>query len=217
MTVHGKRFLRWVAVAAVAAGLVAGQPNSSSKLVVLLVGAPGSGKTTQAKNLSRKYRIPSFSMADILKKESGWKKNKLDGQFKAERESGELVNDEVANSLIEKYVWSKETGRGFILDGYPATHKQAEYLEATLDKRGLPRPVVIVLDVPDEIARERMRGRRRADDTPEMIERKLGEYHRESQAIFERYKGERLKKVDGTKSPQAVWHEIEKALAEVAK
>ena len=103
--------------------------------------------------------------------------------------------------------------RGFILDGYPATAGEADKLDALLKERGLPRPVVIYLAVPDDVARERMKRRHRAQDSPEMIERRLAEYHHESEFILERYTGNQLYKIDGSGDEQHVWHDIERALA----
>ena len=198
--------------------LLFGQANTKGKMVVLLIGPPGSGKTTQARKLSGLYRVPSISMADILKKEGGWKKNKLDSKgLKVGVASGELVNEDVANTLIAERISHKDALRGFILDGYPTTYKQAEFLEAQLKERGLPAPVALVLDVPDAVAIERMSERRRIDDTPEIMQRRLADYHKESQAVLERYRGSKqLRRVDGTVKPQEVWQQIERALAEPA-
>ena len=188
------------------------QAKPEGKMVLLLIGPPGSGKTTQARKLSGRYRIPSIAMADLLKKEGGWKKSDLTRRMKGPVASGDLLNDEVSNSLIARRISQKDAERGFILDGYPLTAKQAEYLEAQLKDRGLPAPMVIVLDVPDAVAMERMEKRRRADDTPETMRRRLEEYHDESKAVLERYHGDQLKTIDGTKNPGEVAREIERAL-----
>ena len=185
--------------------------SGGSKMVVLIVGPPGSGKTTQAKNLSRKYGIPAISMAGILKKEGGGKGG-LNKRLKVQVASGELVNDQAANDLIARRIGRKDALRGFILDGYPATVKQADYLDAALKERGLPPPVVVHLEVPDTVALERMKGRRRADDQPEVMRARLEEYHREAQPVLEHYSGGQLKKVDGTRDERQVWQDIEQAL-----
>jgi adenylate kinase len=204
------------AFAAAAAGVagirVARGAGAREKVVILLLGAPGSGKTTQAKNLSRKYNVPALSMSDILKKESGWVKTELKKNLGAHLASGDLVNDEMANSLVEKYISKGKALDGFILDGYPKTARQAEYLEATLLRRGLPEPLVLHLAVPDNIAIERMERRGRADDKPEIIKGRLADYHAEEKFLLNRYRS-RLRTVDGTPAEAAVWREIEKALA----
>ena len=189
--------------------LILSQTTVSGQQVILLLGPPGAGKTTQAKYLSRKYRIPAISMAEILKKAGG--KVNFNRSLKVPLASGEMVNDEVANQLIHQRITLKDAQQGFLLDGYPQTAKQAEYLEAQLKERGLPDPVVLLLDVPDAVALERMSTRGRADDTPELSRRRLQQYRAEEKLVLERYT-KNQKKVDGTRKPQEVWEEIQRVL-----
>ena len=181
--------------------------------VILLLGPPGAGKTTQAKNLSRKYRIPAISMAEILKKAGG--KVNFNRSLKVPLASGEMVNDEVANQLIHQRITQKDAQQGFLLDGYPQTPKQAEYLETQLKERGLPDPVVLLLEVPDAVALERMSTRGRADDTPELSRKRLQQYRAEEKLVLDRYT-KNQKKVDGTAKPQEVWQQIQRALEATA-
>jgi adenylate kinase len=195
--------------------LLAAAADNTSKKVILIVGPPGGGKTTQAKKLSQKYSIPSISLPDLLKENSGWGKA---GQgrkgVKAAIETGELANDEVADQLMRDRLLRNDTQRGFILDGYPATSKQADNLEALLKERGLPAPIVVHLEVPDDVALQRMKSRHRAGDDPKTAHRRLEEFHREAAPILERYKGDRVITVNGAQSEKEVWRSIETALAE---
>lgn len=194
--------------------LLAAAADNTSKKVILIVGPPGGGKTTQAKKISQKYGIPSISLPDLLKENSGWGKAGAGRKgVKAAIESGELANDEVADQLMRDRLLRNDAQRGFVLDGYPATGKQAENLEALLKERGLPLPVVVHLEVPDDVATKRMKARHRADDDPKTISRRLAEYHHEAAPILERYKGDRVITVDGAQSEKEVWHSIETALA----
>ncbi len=186
----------------------------SDPMVILLVGPPGAGKTTQAKNLARKYRIPSIAMSDLLKKEAGWLKTQLKKNMKAQMESGDLLNDEEANALMARRFARADAARGFVLDGYPLTAKHAEYLDGSLKERGLPSPIVVYLDVPDDVARERMRQRGRADDKPETIEKRLVRYRAESQLVLDRY-GAGVHRVNGALGEKDVWLAIEKSLPAV--
>ncbi len=204
---------RCAAALAVLPALLLGQAKPQAKTVLLIIGPPGSGKTTQAAKLSRKLQVPSISMADVLKKEGGGRK--VDKRLKVNL-AADLMNDQVSNELIDKRLARKDTARGFILDGYPVTHGQAEYLEKLLKERGMPAPVVIHLNVPDAMAIDRMRGRGRSDDTPELMQRRLEEYHAQSKAVLERYRGDQLKTIDATKSIEEVWREIEKAVGRTA-
>ena len=181
------------------------------KMVILLLGGPGSGKTTQAENLSRKYNLPSYSMATIFKKESGWVKDKYKKRLGVPMATGEVLSDEISNQLVEKYITRKKAQNGFILDGYPRSLQQAKYLETTLTNLGLPDPVVIHLSVPDEVAVQRLTSRGKRQDKPEIIQTRMQDYHTEAEFILEHYKG-RVKLVDGAPSQGQVWSAIQKAI-----
>ena len=185
---------------------------ADTQMVVLMLGPPGAGKTTQAKRISHKYHIPSISMSDLLKQDAGWGKAGSKKVMKAQMESGELVNDDTADRLVRKRLFLKDAERGFILDGYPSNAAQADKLTALLKERNLPQPVVIFLDAPDDVVRERMKKRHRADDTPETIAHRLDEYHHDVQFLLERYPPPQLKKIDGAKSEDQVWKDVEAAL-----
>jgi adenylate kinase len=186
---------------------------AQTKMVVLLIGPPGAGKTTQARRISHKYHVPSISMSDLLKQDAGWGKAGSKKVLRAQMESGELVDDETANRLIGKRLYLKDAEHGFVLDGYPANAVQADKLAVVLKERGLPPPVVIFLDTPDDVVRQRMKKRHQADDTPEMIEHRLKEYHANTGFLLERYPGEQLKKIDGARGEDQVWRDVEQALA----
>jgi adenylate kinase len=195
--------------------LFAAAALAQSKMVVLMIGPPGAGKTTQSRKICRKYHIPSISMSDLLKQDSGWGKAGSKKILRAQMESGELVDDETANRLIGKRLYLKDAEHGFILDGYPANAAQADKLGVVLKERGLPAPVVIFLDTPDDVVRERMKKRHQADDTPEMIAHRLKEYHANASFLLQHYPGDQLKKIDGARSEDQVWRDVEQALARV--
>ena len=199
-------------IALIAALLTTTALAQTDRLVVLLIGPPGAGKTTQAKRISRKYGIPSISMSDLLKKESGWGKAGSKKVLKAQMENGELVSDETADLLMRKRLFLKDTERGFILDGYPANAAQADKLGVVLKERTLPQPVVIYLDTPEDVVRERMKRRKRADDTPEMIAQRLREYRRQADFLIQHYPAGQLKKIDGARSEDQVWQDVQQAL-----
>lgn len=180
------------------------------KRVILLLGPPGAGKTTQAKKLKSILDIPAISMSEVLRREGGGK-GPLNKALKKQIAGGELVSDEVANTLMRARVTRKDAENGFILDGYPATPKQAEFFDAMIADLGLPKPVVIHLSISDTEADSRLSSRGRADDSPANVERRIVEYRNEAAFILARYPGA-VKTIDGSRSPEAVTQAIQVAL-----
>lgn len=171
--------------------------------IVILIGPPGSGKSVQADRLSKKLKVPAISMSSLLTQEIG-KKTPLAKALASSLASGELVNDEAANAIIEPRLLRRDTGQGFILDGYPNTPGQAKALDTFLSDHSFPKPVVVIIEAADNVLRERMRARRRADDAPENIERRIREY-RDLGAFTEKWYGQdNTVRVDGTGTIQAV-------------
>src|SRR3982751_1053494 len=140
----------WSVIAATVGAAVAvsiGLAQSPPAKIIILVGPPGSGKTTQAQFLAKKYEIPAFSMADLLKKEmSSAKKDAVSKALATTIASGDLLPAEPATELIRLRLLRVDLRKGFILDGYPATAGQAKALDAMLRDQQLPKAVVVVLD-----------------------------------------------------------------------
>jgi adenylate kinase len=177
--------------------------------VFVMIGPPGSGKSVQAKVLSKKYRIPAISMESLVKAEIGKKTPRAKALASAVA-SGELVSDDSANQVMTSRLLRSDAGRGFILDGYPASEKQAQALDAFLTENGFPKPIVIVLEAPDAVLRERMKRRGRADDAPANIERRIREY-REQEAFIQRRYGSDVR-VDGSGAVRLVSAAIERQI-----
>ena len=176
------RRIRATTLSATLALSIAAAQTTPTK-IILLVGPPGSGKTTQAKFLAKKYGIPEFSMSDLLKKEMGRKKDALSKALAAAVASGDMLPDDAATDLIRARVLHTDLRKGFILDGYPSTAGQAKSLDRMLQDQRLPKPVVVVLDAPDDVIRKRMLARRRADDKPEIIERRIQEFRTQASLL----------------------------------
>lgn len=126
---------------------------------IVLSGAPGSGKGTEAGMLSGKLRIPHISTGDILRRAIAGK-TQLGEKARSYVEGGGLVPDEVMVGLIEERLRKDDCKEGFILDGFPRTLAQAETLRRTLDGLGSSLDVVLHLEAPVEILVERLAGRR---------------------------------------------------------
>ena len=190
-------FRRYTAAALMTAAFAGAQLRPAQ--VFILIGPPGSGKSVQAELLSKSHKVPALSMATLLKRETG-KKTRLGKALASSLASGELVSDDAANDVMTASLLRTDVASGFILDGYPASEKQAKALDEFLSENGFPKPIVVILEAPDSVLRERMKGRGRADDGRENIERRLREY-RELGAFTEKWYGpENTVRVDGAGS-----------------
>lgn len=128
-------------------------------MVVLLFGPPGCGKGTQAAHLAERLGIPAISTGEMFRAEckAGTDLGKMACSILA---SGGLVGDEIVNEMVASRIAREDCGHGFLLDGYPRTVLQAQFFASLLEERGLPEPVVIHLDVPDEVLIKRLTARR---------------------------------------------------------
>ena len=128
-------------------------------MILILLGPPGAGKGTQAKLLSAHYRVPHISTGDMFRAHTA-RGTELGQKVRAIMQAGGLVTDDVTNAMVKERLSRPDVAGGFILDGYPRTVPQAEYLEQLL--RTLDRPITRVLsyEVAEETLVERISGRR---------------------------------------------------------
>lgn len=194
--------------------LLAQKRTNSSRRVLILLGPPGAGKTTHAKILKSRFAIPAISAAELLKQSHG-RKDGISKALKGQIEGGALLNDEGLNRLVLARISRGDCYNGFLLDGYPTTPAQAEFLSQQLQELTFGEPVVILLQIPDELVRERLRRRGRADDTPANIERRLAGYRSEEAAVLSRFK--RVIRVEASGDEKTVSAELIKALDASAK
>ena len=185
---------------------------------IIMLGAPGAGKGTQAKQIAGKYSIPHISTGDIFRANI---KNGTDLGKKAKEymDQGLLVPDELTCDLVMDRIQQDDCVNGFVLDGFPRTIPQAKALDAALEKLGQHMDVAIDVDVPDENIVNRMSGRRacldcgatyhvvslppktegkcdhcgsdlvlREDDKPETVQKRLSVYHDQTQPLIDYYK-----------------------------
>ena len=184
---------------------------------IIMLGAPGAGKGTQAKKIAEKYSIPHISTGDIFR--ANIKNNTELGQkAKTYMDKGELVPDELVVDLIMDRFKEADCANGYVLDGFPRTIPQAECLTEALNKLGSKVDYAIDVDVPDENIVKRMGGRRacvgcgatyhlvyaapkkdgicdvcggelilRDDDKPETVEKRLHVYHDQTQPLIDYY------------------------------
>jgi adenylate kinase len=135
---------------------------------IVLLGAPGSGKGTQAKILTGEKNVPHISSGDILR-EAVAAGSRFGQQAKAIIDAGDLVSDEVMLGIIAERLGEPDASEGFILDGFPRTKQQALDLEELLDQLGAPLDAAVLLDVDFEILMKRLTGRRTCSKTGKLL------------------------------------------------
>jgi adenylate kinase len=188
-------------------------------LNVLLLGPQGAGKGTQAKRISAEYGIPHIASGEILRAEMD-AGTELGRRVKDVYDRGDLVSDDLMIELIRNRLEQPDTESGFVLDGFPRTTVQAEALDSMFNDIGRNFSVAFALQIPDEVAFDRLRRRAevegRADDTDEAIQRRLDNYHRETEPLIEYYRTRgNLVPIHGNRSENEVFAEIQRALEQV--
>jgi adenylate kinase len=181
---------------------------------ILILGPQGSGKGTQAKRIAAAYDIPHVATGDILRTAiaEGTELGEKAAPFVAD---GDLVPDDLMIDLIRERLADED---GFVLDGFPRTVPQADALDAMLEEIGKPLDAVLLLEVGDDVALERLLGRRaeegRNDDAPDIIRNRLRNYHALTEPAVERYrKGGMLVAVNGEQPVEDVSAAIEEELS----
>ena len=190
---------------------------------VILLGAPGSGKGTQAHAICRVLGVPQVSTGDIIRSVIR-EQTALGLEFRSFADRGALVPDDLVNRLVESRLAQCDCADGFLLDGFPRTAAQAEWLDASLARQGRRIDRVISFEVDDAIILERITGRRsdpatgrvyhltfdppaieimhrlvhRADDTEAVLKRRLAEYREKTEPIVPYYEARGLlRRVNG--------------------
>ena len=186
---------------------------------LVLLGAPGSGKGTQAARLREHLQVPHISTGDLLRAEVA-AGSPLGLEAKEVMARGELVSDAILLGMLEDRFSRPDTHGGFILDGYPRNLAQADALGTLLERIGQPMDHAVFLDVPTELLVERIAGRAkaegRADDTPESVRTRLKIYDDSTAPVVEYYRQHgQLKVVAGVGSLDEVFTRILDAVAPV--
>lgn len=179
---------------------------------LVLLGAPGSGKGTQAKLLVDKYGIPQISTGDLLRAAVA-AKTELGLQVKAVMDSGDLVSDDLVLGLLKERLAQADTKDGFILDGFPRNLAQAEALTPLLDELGQPADLALLINVDEDeilqriLARAKVEGR--SDDNEDVVRKRMGIYREQTKpvAAFYAARGE-LKSVDGIGSIESIFQRV---------
>lgn len=158
---------------------------------LLIMGPQGVGKGTQAALLSEHYGIPAISTGDIFRYNLK-NQTELGKQAQAYMDRGELVPDELTNTIVKDRLAMDDAADGWILDGYPRNAAQVAALDRMLEELGTPLDHAVVLEAGREVLLERMAKRAaeqgRSDDTPEAIATRLETYERETAPLLDIYR-----------------------------
>jgi adenylate kinase len=176
---------------------------------LLLIGAPGSGKGTQAERLAQRFGITHISSGDLLRQHV--KDHTRIGQvIKSYLDRGDLVPDGVVMDMLRKPVVAAARAGGYVLDGFPRTVEQARASFPTAHALGVEVQVAVHLDVPrPELVRRLLARRRGSEDTEAVIERRLQVYLEKTVPLLEYYaEREWVFTVDGAQPPEAVLTDI---------
>lgn len=177
----------------------------SKKLKILIIGPQGSGKTTQSKLLSEYLRIPFIETGETLRDLA--KKDTEEGErVKELLDRGEMVPNDIVARFIKTRINEKDCGRGYVINGYPRNLNQIKLFDPGFDK-------VFYLEIKDKLVLERLLKRGREDDTKELIEKRLSDYHTQTVPILEYYEDLGiLENVDGTSTIDNIQDEIRRRL-----
>ncbi len=186
---------------------------------LVLLGAPGSGKGTQAARLQEHLQVPHISTGDLLRAEVS-AGSALGLQAKEIMARGDLVSDAILLDMLEDRFSRPDTRNGFILDGYPRNLAQAAALDDLLTRIGQPMDAAVKLKVDTELLVERIAGRAqaegRADDHPKSVRKRLNIYTEQTAPVIEFYRQHgQLTVVDGVGSLDEVFTRILEAIAPV--
>ncbi|MGO1859827.1 MAG: adenylate kinase [Agrococcus casei] len=185
---------------------------------LLIVGPPGAGKGTQAVRIAERYGIPAISTGDIFR--ANIKDQTTLGKKVSEiLDRGELVPDSLTNDLIADRLHQEDAGEGYLLDGYPRTTGQVEFLDGVNTERGqqIDAVVRLVADKEEVVRRLRKRAEEqgRSDDNAETIRHRLDVYERETAPLIELFASRGLiVEVDGLGEIDEVTERVLTALAE---
>ena len=184
---------------------------------LLIMGPPGAGKGTQAVNIAKSLNIPHISTGDIFR-ENMKNETPLGLEAKAFYDKGMYVPDEVTNRIVEDRITWDDAKNGFLLDGYPRTLDQVNFLDQILAKKTqkIEKVLELTIDIPVVVERllKRAQEQGRIDDTKEVITKRLEVYATSTAPLLAEYKNRGiLIQVDGMGSVSEVEEKIKKALS----
>lgn len=204
--------------------------------IILLFGAPGSGKGTQSSLLTSRFGVGTLSTGAMLRNEAR-RRTPAGFRLRQTLASGALVGDELVCEIVASRIRALPSGETLILDGFPRTSKQAEYLDRLLSGMGMPEPLVLHLDVPRDVLLRRLATRRecakcgavyslasnqssrcqvdggalveRDDDSEGVIARRLSAFEAETLPVVECYVGRNYRRIEGNRPAAEITTELQ--------
>jgi adenylate kinase len=186
---------------------------------LLVLGPAGAGKGTQAKRIAAEYGVVHVSTGDMFRAARA-ADTPLGREVGPILDRGDLVPDELTVRMIRERLEEPDATEGFVLDGFPRNQPQADALDGMLRDVDRELDAILYFDLPDAIATERMLGRAReegrADDTPDVIRRRLAIYHSDTVPVVEHYRASgKLVPLHAERTADQVWAEVQEALEQV--
>jgi adenylate kinase len=199
------RFSTLLSACALSATLAFGQQLVKGPVVVLL-GPPASGKTTQAAAAAKYLKVPVVSVESLIRDNAAaFQKDRTKGLTGMEPET-----DPMLNRFFEARLQKGDLSSGMLLDGYPNTVDQANFAAKLVRDGVISKPLIVHLLIPDDVVRKRLQGS--SADVAASAEQRLKDYHRETDAIKVYFPDAEIVEIDGTKSPDKVRASITAAL-----
>ncbi|EPD31006.1 adenylate kinase [Gleimia europaea] len=192
--------------------------GSNAGPAILILGAPGAGKGTQAKRIAEVLQIPAISTGAIFRQNMK-DRTELGQKAQSYMDAGEFVPDSVTNPMVKARLSAPDVASGFLLDGYPRTIDQAFYLRDALAATGRELDLVLEIAVElDEVVQRLLKRAEiegRADDTEPVIRRRLEVYKEQTEPMVTYYADQdKLVQVDGIGTVDEVWERIRQVLTE---
>ncbi len=182
---------------------------------IVFFGPPGCGKGTQAKRAIVEFGLAQISTGELFRKHLG-ENTPLGIEAKKYMDKGELVPDDVTIGMVRERLQQPDCANGAIFDGFPRTGAQAEALDNLLNELGSKLAMVIDFALPIEISRQRLMGRQegRADDKPEVIEKRLADHAEVEASVMPHYRAQTglIKALEATRSIEDIYADVRKLI-----
>ncbi len=164
---------------------------------IIFIGTQGSGKSTQAKMLAQVVGFPYIEMGQLLRDKSKGLDTEA-GEIREALKVGDLVHDKITVKTLQERIAKSDCNNGFVLDGYPRNYAQLEGLPSGIDR-------VFFIAIPDQEAIRRLVSRGRADDSLDVITRRLENFHRQSEPLLTYFRQQGiLEEIDGLRTIQGI-------------